>query len=103
MSANFERIYYVGYKGTQIRQAITHNNNTHIERREIAAKTRLQLAWEEDESLLRLITASSEQRQRGLRWDIADHNVYRELLGTVLEMVSQAIDQSEENAAEHKY
>jgi hypothetical protein len=94
---DFGRIYYVGHNGTQIREAITKNSNTHIHRRELAQISRLQLGWEEDDSLIRLHTAAAEQRQRGLWWDISAHNVFRELQGTVLEIVSLAIEQSEEN------
>ena len=97
IAKNFTRIYYVGHNGTQIREAITKNKNTHIHRRELAVISRMQLGWEVDDSLVRLHTAATEQRNRGLDWDISNHNVFRELQGTVLEMVSNAMEQSEES------
>jgi hypothetical protein len=99
---DFTRIYYVGHNGTQIREAITKNLNNHTHTRELAVVSRLQLAWEEDPRLIRLHTAAAEQRSRGLRWDIADHNVFREIQGMVLEAVTTAIERSEENMQAQK-
>jgi hypothetical protein len=96
---NLSRVYYVGHNGTQIREAVTKDTNTHVDRRELGAISRLQLCWEDDPSLIRLHTTAAEQRNRDIRWDIADHCVYRELQGTVLEMVLNAADLSEENTA----
>ena len=98
---DFSRIYYIGHNGTQIREAICQNKNTHIHRRELAVVSRLQLAWQDDERLIRLHTAAAEQRARGFGtpsayWDIMGHNVFREIQGTVLEIVASAIDISEE-------
>ena len=90
------RVYYIAYRGTQIRQAQTSNNNTHIHRRELAVMSRVQLAWEEDESMIRLLTAAAEQRCRSIQWDIGEHNVYREVLGMVLELVNKAMAWSQE-------
>eukprot|EP00946_MAST-07B_sp_MAST-7B-sp1_P001075 g1075.t1 len=55
------------------------------------------LAWEEDEMMIRLYTAAAEQRCRSIQWDIGEHNVYREILGLVLEIVNKAMERSEEN------
>ena len=97
VSCNMNRIYYVGYRGSELRSAQTYNNNTHIHRRELSVISRTQLAWEEDEMMIRLYTAAAEQRCRSIQWDIGEHNVYREILGLVLEIVNKAMERSEEN------
>ena len=103
VSCNMNRVYYIAYRGTQIRMAQTSNENTHIHRRELSVTARLQLAWEDDESMIRLHTAASEQRARGIAWDIGEHNVYREILGTVLELTNQAMEISEENKKNKRF
>ena len=103
VSCNMNRVYYIAHRGTQIRQAQTSNTNTHIHRRELAVTARLHLAWEEDESMIRLHTAASEQRSRGIAWDIGEHNVYREILGTVLELVNKAMEHSEEKKKKKEF
>ena len=103
VSCNLNRIYFIAHKGTQIRQAQTINKNSHIERRKLAITSRLQLAWEEEELMLRIQTAAAEQRCRNIAWDIGEHNVYREVLGLVLEMVNISMERSEENKANKNF
>ena len=96
VSCNMNRVYYIANRGTQIRQAQTSNGNNHIQRRKLAVTSRVQLALEEDESMIRLLTAAAEQRCRNIQWDIGEHNVYREVLGMVLELVNKSMEISQE-------
>ena len=97
VSCNMNRVYYIAHRSTQIRQAQITNANTHIHRRELAVTSRVQLAWEDDESMIRLHTAAAEQRCRSIQWDIGEHNVHREVLGMVLEIVNKAMEESARN------